>query len=373
MATGRIVPVVLLCIVTFLLAACGETSPPTGALATQTISFAALPDRLTTDPPFDVSASASSGLPVEFSAEGVCTVAGTTVTLSGSAGTCTITAHQAGDSDYQGASDVARSFTVRTAVQRVGFVLLSDDGVSVGASGSFASRAEAFPIPVEDGAFGAVAASCAVITVGADPGGGDPVPSPSGTPADAGQPLTVTHGDATYLTLVSDGVGTYVLGPLPGPTPPLPDTGLSLDVPGGDVPAASGLGFAPTAALTFTAGFDPAFTTGATFTWTAPASVENESVVLLVGHGSGIVVSCVVPDTGTFAFPQETIDALTDAGFSSGTLVTAGRLSVRAHVSGFDATLLGVLRLTQFASTTTSHTTVDALVSRAFAPLAAPR
>jgi hypothetical protein len=78
---------------------------------TQTITFAALADRTFGDPAFSVSASASSGLPVSFTASGDCTIDGASVTLSG-AGSCTITAHQAGNAAYHPAADVAQSFAI---------------------------------------------------------------------------------------------------------------------------------------------------------------------------------------------------------------------------------------------------------------------
>lgn len=83
----------------------------------QTISFAALPNKLMGDPPFTVSAAASSGLAVSFatSTPGVCTSGGTngaTITLQ-SAGTCTVTATQAGNATYNPAPPVSRGFTVQ--------------------------------------------------------------------------------------------------------------------------------------------------------------------------------------------------------------------------------------------------------------------
>jgi WD40 repeat protein len=77
----------------------------------QTITFGVLPDKTLGDPPFSVSATAASGLPVSFSAAGSCMVAGATVTLT-AAGTCTVTASQAGNAIYRAAPDVPRSFTV---------------------------------------------------------------------------------------------------------------------------------------------------------------------------------------------------------------------------------------------------------------------
>jgi hypothetical protein len=101
------------------------SSSHTVVKADQTISFAALADKTWGDPDFDVSASATSGLTVTFTAGGVCTVTGTTVHITG-AGSCTITAQQAGDGNYNAAPDVPRSFTVNKADQTISFAPLAD-------------------------------------------------------------------------------------------------------------------------------------------------------------------------------------------------------------------------------------------------------
>jgi hypothetical protein len=82
------------------------------AKANQTITFGPLPDRTVDAPPFTLTASASSGLAVTFTASGPCSVVGATVSLTGVAGSCTITAHQAGDSNYNAAPDVPQAFTI---------------------------------------------------------------------------------------------------------------------------------------------------------------------------------------------------------------------------------------------------------------------
>ena len=82
--------------------------------ANQTINFGALADKAFGDPDFNVSATASSGLPVTFTPSGNCTVAGSTVHLTG-VGACTITAKQAGDANFNAAPDVPRSFTIAKA------------------------------------------------------------------------------------------------------------------------------------------------------------------------------------------------------------------------------------------------------------------
>jgi hypothetical protein len=87
----------------------------------QTIDFAPLANKVYGDAAFSISASASSNLPVNFTASGDCGVVGSTVTVV-AAGTCTITAHQAGNDEYTAAEDVSRSFTIvkATAVITVG-------------------------------------------------------------------------------------------------------------------------------------------------------------------------------------------------------------------------------------------------------------
>jgi len=80
----------------------------------QAISFDPLPNKTFGTAPFAVSATASSGLPVSFSAIGNCTVTGNVVMLTG-AGNCTITASQGGNADFSPALDVSRSFSIARA------------------------------------------------------------------------------------------------------------------------------------------------------------------------------------------------------------------------------------------------------------------
>jgi hypothetical protein len=79
----------------------------------QAISFATIPATALSAGSLSLSATASSGLVVSFASttSSVCTVSGTTATLV-SAGTCTIEATQAGNSDYLAAGTVLHSFTV---------------------------------------------------------------------------------------------------------------------------------------------------------------------------------------------------------------------------------------------------------------------
>jgi hypothetical protein len=83
----------------------------TNSKGNQTITFNALPNKTFGDPDFGVSATASSSLAVSFAALGNCTVSGSTVHLTG-VGSCTITAMQGGDSNYNAAANVPQSFTI---------------------------------------------------------------------------------------------------------------------------------------------------------------------------------------------------------------------------------------------------------------------
>ena len=89
--------------------------------ANQTITFGALPDKTFGDRDFTVAATASSGLPVSLSADGDCAVSDATVHLT-APGSCTITATQAGNAEYNPAPEVSQSFTIappRCIVPRV--------------------------------------------------------------------------------------------------------------------------------------------------------------------------------------------------------------------------------------------------------------
>ncbi|MEO8305143.1 MAG: kelch repeat-containing protein, partial [Betaproteobacteria bacterium] len=107
--------------------------------ATQTITFAALGAKTFGNPPFAVTATASSGLTVAFASGTplVCTVTGTTVTII-AGGSCTITATQPGDASYGAAPPVSQGFTVNPATQTVTFPPISPQPTFVaGGTGTF--------------------------------------------------------------------------------------------------------------------------------------------------------------------------------------------------------------------------------------------
>jgi hypothetical protein len=88
----------------------------------QIITFNTLSSKTYGDADFDLTAVASSGLPVSFesSDENVATIIGNTVTIVG-AGTTTITASQTGNELYEPADDVDRTLNVYKATQTITF------------------------------------------------------------------------------------------------------------------------------------------------------------------------------------------------------------------------------------------------------------
>ena len=85
-------------------------------LTPQTITFAAIPSQAVGNT-LTLAATASSGLPVSLSSTttAVCTLAGSAVSFK-TTGSCTITASQAGNSNYLAAPSVAQTVTVVTPV-----------------------------------------------------------------------------------------------------------------------------------------------------------------------------------------------------------------------------------------------------------------
>lgn len=108
----------------------------------QSITFDALADRTFDDDPFELTATASSGLAVSYSSSNtaVATITGSTVTVIG-VGQTTITASQAGGSGFEAAADVTQTLTVNRASQTITFDEIPDqvfgaDPITLSASAS---------------------------------------------------------------------------------------------------------------------------------------------------------------------------------------------------------------------------------------------
>lgn len=86
----------------------------------QTITFAAIGNQVYGTGPLTLGATASSGLTVSYTTSGNCSAVGNQLTL-GNVGSCSVTAHQAGNSSYNAATDVTRSFNIVPADQTINF------------------------------------------------------------------------------------------------------------------------------------------------------------------------------------------------------------------------------------------------------------
>ena len=97
--------------------------------AAQTITFATLAAKTLAQSPVTVTATASSGLAVTFTTTTptVCTAGGTNGAAIAllAAGTCTVNANQAGNTVYNPAVAVGRSFAVSKAAQTITFATLA--------------------------------------------------------------------------------------------------------------------------------------------------------------------------------------------------------------------------------------------------------
>ena len=83
-----------------------QTAPPTAVYSTS----------------FTVAATGGgSGLPVTVGVSGVCSIGGTTVTMTSGTGTCTVAFDQAGNANYNAASQVTETTTAQKADQIITF------------------------------------------------------------------------------------------------------------------------------------------------------------------------------------------------------------------------------------------------------------
>jgi YVTN family beta-propeller protein len=105
--------------------------------STQTITFGPLANKTYGDPDFTISATASSGLPINFATLGECILLGNSVHITGT-DSCSITARQFGNAQYEAAPEVTRTFAIAKAdasVRVTGYTGVYD-GAAHGATGS---------------------------------------------------------------------------------------------------------------------------------------------------------------------------------------------------------------------------------------------
>ena len=119
--------------------------------ALQTISFTKPADQ-TFSPGATVALTATggaSGNPIIFTSNSpsVCTVSGSTATIV-AAGTCSITANQAGNANYAAATPVTQTFAVGKAIQTISFTKPADQTFSPGATVALTATGGASGNPV---------------------------------------------------------------------------------------------------------------------------------------------------------------------------------------------------------------------------------
>ena len=226
--------------------------------ATQTITFNQPADITYGATPSALSATASSGLTVSFTSNttSVCTVSGTTITVV-TAGTCTIAADQTGDSSYEVAPQVIKSFTINRATPTFSWsgvsVKTSDAPFTLTApttsvSGSFTySSATTSVATISSSTVTIVGAGTSVITATFTPSNTTNYVSGSTTTmtltvnaSDALAPnfstpnsttdgftVNVTNYDSNYTFTPTVSIGTVTAGSATGSTLPLTIAGLS--------------------------------------------------------------------------------------------------------------------------------------------------
>ncbi|MEQ9098119.1 MAG: Ig-like domain-containing protein [Imperialibacter sp.] len=115
--------------------------------ANQTLTFSALPDKVFGDPNFDLTATSSSNLTVSYisSNTAVATISGSTVTIVG-AGTTNITASQAGNGNYNAATQVERTLSVGKASQTVSVNSIPNKMVTDGSFSVTATTTSGLPL-----------------------------------------------------------------------------------------------------------------------------------------------------------------------------------------------------------------------------------
>lgn len=96
------------------------------APASQTVTFGALANKVTTDAAITLSATSSSGLSITYTVvSGPAMLSGSTLTLTGATGTVVVRAVQSGNANYAASSSVTQSFVVSPVAPQVYFGTLS--------------------------------------------------------------------------------------------------------------------------------------------------------------------------------------------------------------------------------------------------------
>jgi trimeric autotransporter adhesin len=334
----------------------------TVAQGAQTITFAALSNKVFGDAAFIVSATGgASGNPVTFASQttNVCTTGGTngaTVTIV-TVGTCTIRASQVGNTNYAAAPDVDRGFTIGQGAQTITFAGLSnkvfgDAAFTVSATGGASGNAVTFAsqttnVCTTGGTNGATVSIVAVgtCTIRASQAGttnytAAPTIDQSFTVGQAAQTITFgalgnkVFGDAAFTASATGGASTNPVT-FASQTTTVCTTGgangstVTIVAVGTCTIRASQAGNTNYAAAT---NVDQGFTVGQatqTIAFTPPASVVVGAAPIVLTATGGASMLPV-----TFASQTATICTTTGTNGSTLTFLVAGICTVRASQAG---------------------------------------
>lgn len=123
--------------------------------ASQTISVTtSAPSSAAYGSSFTVAATASSGLPVTYSASGACTNSGAVFTMTGSTGTCSVQYNQAGNADFNAAPQVTQTVNAQRANQTITVTTSAPSSAANGASFNVAATASSgLPVSITTSGF----------------------------------------------------------------------------------------------------------------------------------------------------------------------------------------------------------------------------
>jgi hypothetical protein len=226
------------------------------------------------------------------------------------------------------------------AITQLGVVSLESTTFGVSGSATFSKSREALDIKAGK-AFASLIDTCSV-TAANDAAPTFPGSTPKdATPLDAGDVLEVRNGATPYLELSKDPSETQ-LTYTSSADGDLPETPLTLTIPGKDFPAFTDKPFETAPAFELTAPTDTtSITTTTEFTWTGTS--ENAVIRLNISQSEPeLTITCFAKDDGVFQFSEATKAELAIKGFLSGQLSTilSGRLAGRYEVQGEAALLL---------------------------------
>ncbi len=122
----------------------------TGARSEQNIIFEPIENKKTTDQPFDITATSSSGLPVNLEVTtGPAFIENGKVVLTGKSGTVNIKASQPGNISFKAAIDVVRTFVVEKVNQSIDFPSIANKKITDPSFSIEATASSGLPVTFE--------------------------------------------------------------------------------------------------------------------------------------------------------------------------------------------------------------------------------